>query len=190
MTETLGLTPSQTVGPYLRIGLLHDFITPNLVDPSDPHAIRLRGRLLDGDGNPVPDGMIEIWQANAAGRYNHPADTREDVPLEEGFLGFGRSHTENDGWYEFVTVKPGSVPWPAGGMQAPHVAVGVFGRGILKRIVTRIYFPEEGAANASDPVLSGLEAAERTTLIATAEDGGYVFHIHLQDPGQTTFFAV
>ena len=190
MSERLGLTPSQTVGPYLRIGLLHDFITPNVVDPIDARAIRIRGRLIDGEGNGVVDGMIEIWQANAAGRYNHPSDTREDVPLEEGFLGFGRTHTEADGWFELVTVKPGAVPWPEGGMQAPHVAVGVFARGILKRIVTRIYFPDEAEANAADPVLSGLSAEERQTLIANAEDGGLRFDIHLQGPGQTAFFAV
>ena len=190
MTDTLGLTPSQTVGPYLRIGLLHDFITQNLVDPADPRAIRIRGRLVDGGGDGVKDGMIEIWQANTAGRYNHPADTRDDVPLEDGFLGFGRTHTEDDGWFEIVTVKPGSVPWPEGGMQAPHLAVGIFARGILKRVVTRMYFPDEEAANTADPVLSRLEQDERETLVATAEDGGLRFDIRLQGPRQTTFFAV
>jgi len=191
MTETLGLTPSQTVGPYLRIGLLRSLIGPNLVDPSDPRAIRIRGRLLDGAGDGVPDGMVEIWQANTAGRYAHPADARADVPLEDGFRGLGRSGTEDDGHFEFVTVKPGAVPWPSGGIQAPHLAVGVFSRGLLKRLNTRIYFPDEAEANASDPVLSALAAEERATLIAAPDgDGGLRFDIHLQGDGQTTFFAV
>jgi protocatechuate 3,4-dioxygenase alpha subunit len=190
MTEIPGLAPSQTVGPYLKIGLLHDRIGPRLVDPADPRAVRIRGQLLDGAGEPVPDGMVEIWQANAAGRFDHPADGRDDVPLEDGFLGFGRSGTEDDGWFEFVTVKPGPVPWPEGGLQAPHIAVGVFARGLLKRAVTRIYFPDEEEANAADPVLSRLEPAALETLVAALEDGGLRFDIRLQGPDHTTFFAV
>jgi protocatechuate 3,4-dioxygenase, alpha subunit len=190
MTETLGLTPSQTVGPYLRLGLLRELIGPNLVDPSDPRAIRIHGRLLDGAGDPVPDGMVEIWQANAAGRYAHPADARDDVPLEDGFTGFGRSGTEDDGRFEFVTVKPGAVPWPRGGMQAPHIGVGVFSRGLLKRLTTRIYFPDEGDANAADPVLSALAPDERETLIAVSDGDDLRFDIQMQGNGQTTFFAV
>lgn len=189
MTE-LGVTPSQTAGPYLRIGLLRDFIGTNVVDPSDPRAIRIRGRLTDAAGDGVPDGMVEIWQANAAGRYRHPADERDDVPLEDGFLGFGRSGTEDDGRFEFVTVKPGPVPWPDGGLQAPHIEVGVFARGLLKRAVTRLYFPDEEEANAADPLLSRLAPELRETLLAVAEDGGLRFDIRLQGPGHTTFFAV
>jgi protocatechuate 3,4-dioxygenase alpha subunit len=190
MTDVPGLTPSQTAGPYLRIGLLRDLITGHVVDPSDPRAIVIRGRLVDGAGDGIPDGMVEIWQANAAGRYNHPADTREDVPLEDGFLGFGRSGTEDDGRFEFVTVKPGPVPWPEGGMQAPHIEVGVFARGLLKRAVTRMYFPDEEESNAADPVLSRLEPEERESLVASAEDGGLRFDIRMQGEGRTTFFAV
>ncbi len=190
MTEILGLAPSQTVGPYLAIGLTRDLITPQVVDPADPRAVRLRGTLLDGAGEPVPDGMIEIWQANAAGRYAHPADDRTDLELEDGFLGFGRSGTAPDGRFEFVTVKPGRVPWPGGGLQAPHLEVGVFARGLLKRVVTRVYFPDEAEANAADPVLSRLDDTARATLVAVAEDGGLRFDIRLQGPGQTTFFAV
>jgi protocatechuate 3,4-dioxygenase alpha subunit len=190
MTE-LELSPSQTVGPYLKIGLLQDFISGEVVDPGDPRAIRVRGQLLDGAGEPVPDGMIETWQANAAGRYNHPADDRRDVPLEEGFVGFGRSGTVDDGWFEIVTVKPGPVPWPEGGLQAPHLMVGVFARGLLKRAVTRMYFPDEIEANAADPVLAGLDAEARATLVAaTAGEGVLRFEIRLQGPGHTTFFAV
>ncbi len=190
MTETYGLTPSQTVGPYLAIGLTRELITPNIVDPADPRAIRIRGTLLDGAGEPVPDGMVEIWQANAAGRYNHPADDRTEPPSRSGFLGFGRSGTVDAGRFEFVTVKPGPVPWPDGGLQAPHLEVGVFARGLLKHAVTRMYFPDEAEANAVDPVLCGLDEAARATLVAVAEDGGLRFDIRLQGPGHTTFFAV
>jgi protocatechuate 3,4-dioxygenase, alpha subunit len=185
-----GLTPAQTAGPYLRIGLLRELITPTLVEPQDPRAIRLRGRLTDGAGDGVPDGMVEIWQANAAGRYRHLSDDRHDPPLEDGFLGFGRSGTEDDGRFEFVTVKPGPLPWPEGGAQAPHIEVAVFARGLLKHAVTRIYFPDEEEANAADPVLSRLAPAQRETLVAVAEDGGLRFDIRLQGAAHTTFFAV
>jgi protocatechuate 3,4-dioxygenase alpha subunit len=190
MVEPHGLSPSQTVGPYLAIGLLRDLVTPNVVDPGDPRALRLRGALLDGAGEPVPDGMVEIWQANAAGRYAHPADTRAGLALEDGFVGFGRSGTAPDGRFEFVTVKPGPVPWPGGGLQAPHIEVGVFARGLLKRAVTRIYFPDEVEANAADPVLCGVGEAARATLVAVAEDDVLRFDIRLQGPGHTTFFAL
>jgi protocatechuate 3,4-dioxygenase, alpha subunit len=190
MTE-LALTPSQTTGPYLTIGLIGGPISNRLVDESDPRAIRVSGVLLDGAGAPVADGLIEIWQANAAGRYAHPADDREELPLEDGFTGFGRSGTDDAGRFELFTLKPGRVPWVDGRFQAPHLLVGVFARGLLKRVATRMYFPDEGAANAEDPVLLGLEPAQRATLVAqTAEDGGLGFDIVLQGPGQTTFFAV
>ena len=185
----LGLTPSQTVGPYLSISL-HRLITPELIAPSDPRAIRIGGTLSDGAGEPVPDGMVEIWQANAAGRYAHPADERTELELEEGFLGFGRSGTVRAGAFEFITLKPGRVPWPDGGFQAPHLEVSVFARGLLKHAVTRMYFPDEEEANAADPVLSRLDEAARASLVAVAEDGGLRFDIRLQGPGHTTFFAV
>jgi protocatechuate 3,4-dioxygenase alpha subunit len=147
--------------------------------------------LLDGAGDPVPDGMIEIWQANAAGRYAHPDDARDEIPLEPGFRGFGRSSTVQDGEFSFVTVKPGRVPWPAGGLQAPHLVVGVFARGLLKRTSTRLYFPDEGEANAGDPVLRRLDEQARTSLLARPEPDGWLrFDIRLQGPGHTTFFAV
>jgi protocatechuate 3,4-dioxygenase alpha subunit len=189
MTE-LALTPSQTSGPYLEIGLIGGPISSHLVDESDPRAIRISGVLLDGAGDPVPDGMIEIWQANAAGRYAHPADDREEIPVEEGFTGFGRSATDDAGRFAFVTIKPGRVPWVDGRLQAPHLLVGVFARGLLKRVATRMYFPDEEAANAEDPVLVGLESEERATLLARAEDRALRFDIVLQGRGQTTFFAV
>jgi len=186
----LGLTPSQTAGPYLKIGLVDGPIGNRLVDESDPRAIRIVGVLCDGAGDPVVDALVEIWQANAAGRYAHPADDRDDVPLEDGFRGFGRSDTVRGGSFEIVTLKPGRVPWVDGRLQAPHLLVGVFARGLLRRVATRMYFPDEDAANAEDPVLLGLEPRERATLVARAEDGALRFDIVLQGPGQTTFFAV
>jgi protocatechuate 3,4-dioxygenase alpha subunit len=180
MSTDLGLSPSQTVGPYLSIGLLNDLITPSLVEPDDPRAIRLNGTLFDGRGIPVPDGMIEIWQASPSGRYDEP-----------GFRGFARSGTVDAGRFSFVTVKPGAVPSPEGGLQAPHVLVGVFARGMLARAVTRIYFPDEIDANASDPVLARLDEAARTSLVAALEeDGSLRFDIRLQGDDHTTFFAL
>ena len=177
MTEAPPLTPSQTVGPFLAIALLNDLVSPTLVDPADPGAVRIRGRLLDGAGDPVPDGMVEIWHADAAGEYG-------------ASRGFGRSGTIDDGWFEFVTVKPGPVAAPGGGLQAPHIVVGVFARGLLKRVVTRLYFPDEDAANATDPILSQLDPDARKTLVAQADGDGLRFDIRLQGEGHTTFFAV
>jgi protocatechuate 3,4-dioxygenase alpha subunit len=179
MTETLGLTPSQTAGPYLSIGLLRELVPTALVEPEDPRAVRIRGRLLDGAGDGVPDGLVEIWQADDEGRYG-----------TEAFPGFGRSGTQDAGRFEFVTVKPGRTAWPGGGLQAPHIAVGVFARGLLKRVVTRIYFPDEIEANEADPVLTSLTPAQRETMVGVPDDGGLVFDIHLQGAAQTTFFAV
>jgi protocatechuate 3,4-dioxygenase, alpha subunit len=189
MTE-VALTPSQTAGPYLKIGLIGGPLTNRLVDDSDPRAIRIHGILLDGAGEPVTDGMVEIWQANAAGRYANPVDDREEIPLEKGFTGFGRSGTQDGGRFEFVTVKPGRVPWVDGRFQAPHLLVGVFARGLVKRVATRVYFPDEETANAEDAVLLGLEPEERATLIARVEEGALRFDIVLQGTSETTFFAV
>jgi protocatechuate 3,4-dioxygenase alpha subunit len=188
MTD-VALTPSQTSGPYLEIGLIGGPISNRLVDDSDPRALRVSGLLLDGAGEPVPDGMVEIWQANAAGRYAHPRDPREEVPLEDGFVGFGRSGTEDDGWFEFVTVKPGPVPMEDGRVQAPHLLVGVFARGLLKRLTTRMYFPGENA-NEADPTLAALDPAERVSLVAREDGETLRFDIRLQGEGQTTFFFV
>ena len=179
MPEAPTLTPSQTTGPYLSIGLLRDLVLTTLVDPGNPEAIRISGRLLDGAGDVVPDGLIEIWQASPAGVYG-----------ARDFAGYGRSGTADDGRFEFVTVKPGPVAWPAGGLQAPHIAVGIFARGLLKRVATRLYFPDEIEANDADPVLSGLPPGGRESLIAIAEDGALRFDIRLQGPQETTFFAV
>ena len=183
-------TPSQTIGPFLHIQVPYEG-EEELVSPDDPDAIRLRGSVLDGEGNPVDDALIEIWQANRAGRYAHPEDKRAELPLEEGFAGFGRCATDAEGRFEFVTVKPGSVPGPGGRPQAPHIEVSVFARGLLKRLVTRIYFPDEADANDADPVLSSIEdTGERGTLVAQSEDGALRFDIHLQGDGETAFFVV
>ena len=186
-----GPTPSQTVGPFFHDALL-DEDRSELISPDHPEAIRIEGTVYDGAGEPVSDAMVEIWQANQAGRYNDPKDDREDLPLDpETFSGFGRSETDAGGSFSFVTVKPGLVPGPDGGMQAPHVMVSVFARGLLKRVVTRIYFPDEEEANANDPALSSIEDLEfRRTLVAPDEGDALRFDIHLQGENQTAFFEL
>ena len=180
-------TPSQTVGPFFHIGLPHDGWT-ELVPPDHPDAIRLVGTVRDGAGDRVVDALVEVWQANGGGRYAHPEDDREDIPLEPGFSGFGRCGTDDSGRYGFVTVKPGRVPHPSGALQAPHIAVSVFARGLLKRVATRIYFPDEQDANASDPVLTSVEPERRAALVARDDGGALRFDIHLQGDSETPFF--
>jgi protocatechuate 3,4-dioxygenase, alpha subunit len=184
-------TPSQTVGPFFHYALL-DEDQSKLVAPDYPSAIRIEGTVRDGAGEVVPDAMLEIWQANAAGRYAHPEDDREDLPLEDDFSGFGRCPTDAEGRYEFVTIKPGPVPGPHSRLQAPHILVSIFARGLLKQLVTRIYFPDEEATNSADPLLSSIEDPDlRSTLIAsTASDGSLRFDIHLQGEDQTAFLDV
>jgi protocatechuate 3,4-dioxygenase alpha subunit len=182
------VTPSQTVGPFFHFGLA---LAPALVDPGDPDAVRIRGVVRDGDGQLVTDALIETWQANRHGRYAHPDDDRGDLPLEDGFDGFGRTATDADGAFELLTVKPGPVPGPDGRPQAPHIDVSLFARGLLNRLVTRIYFPDELEANADDPVLSAIaDDGERATLIARDDGDALIFDIHLQGDRQTAFFAI
>jgi len=185
------LTPSQTVGPFFHDALVAEDRS-KLVASSHPSAVRLEGTVYDGAGEPVPDAMVEIWQANEAGRYADPTVDREDPTLDpETFSGFGRSDTVEGGKFSFVTAKPGPVAGPDGGSQAPHVMVSVFARGLLKRLVTRIYFPDEMAANSSDPVLSYIEDANlREPLIAREEGGVLRFDIRLQGESQTAFFEL
>jgi protocatechuate 3,4-dioxygenase, alpha subunit len=184
------LTPSQTIGPFLHIELPYEG-EESLVSANDPGAIRLIGSVFDGEGDPVDDALVEIWQANAAGRYAHPEDAREDLPLEEGFTGFGRCATDSEGRFAFTTIKPGPVPGPDDRPQAPHIDVSIFARGLLNRLVTRIYFPDEEEANAADPVLALVEDESlRETLIARPEDGALRFDIRLQGEGQTAFFVI
>ena len=184
------LTPSQTIGPFFHDALI-DEDRSELVAPDYPSAIRIEGTIYDEAGEVVPDAMVEIWQANPAGRYNDPKDDREDLPLgPETFSGFGRSATVDGGKFYFVTLKPGALPGPRGQAQAPHIWVSVFARGLLKRAVTRLYFPEEEEANQSDPVLSSIEDPElRRTLIAVDEGGFLRFDIRLQGDNQTLFFG-
>jgi protocatechuate 3,4-dioxygenase, alpha subunit len=182
-------TPSQTVGPYFSIGLPWD-IGPYAVPADAPGAIRIGGTVYDGHGEPVPDHLLEFWQADPAGRF---ADLHGYAgPSElDGFRGFARYGIEDgDGTFEIVTVKPGPVPGPGDTLQAPHIDVSVFARGMLHRCVTRIYFADEAESNAADPVLNTVPAARRATLLAEPVDGGYQFDIHLQGPGETVFFAV
>jgi protocatechuate 3,4-dioxygenase alpha subunit len=184
-------TPSQTIGPFFHDALLGEDRS-ELVTPDHPEAVRIGGTVHDGEGDPVPDAMVEIWQANRAGLYYDPTDEREELPLDpETFSGFGRSGTDAGGTFSFVTVKPGSLPAPDGILQAPHVMVSVFARGLLKRLVTRIYFPDEGEANAADPVLSSIEDEQfRSTLVAHDEGNALRFDIHLQGESQTAFFEL
>jgi protocatechuate 3,4-dioxygenase alpha subunit len=186
---TLPTTPSSTVGPYLSIGLTWGD-GPYAVEPGTPGAFWLRGTVHDGAGDPVPDAMIETWQADPDGRFDHPDDPRGAV-ARPGFRGFGRSHTVDGGGYAVLTVKPGRLPDGDGGLQAPHVDVSVFARGLLDRVVTRIYFADEADANAEDVVLRSLpDDAARETLIATPTEDGYRLDIHLQGDRETVFFAV
>jgi len=181
-------TPSQTIGPFFHDALL-DEDRSELVPPDHPQAIRIEGTVYDGTGDPVPDAMVEIWQANSAGRYDDPEDDRKDLPLDKGFAGYGRSDTVNGGEFSFVTLKPGAVPGPGDQPQAPHIMVSVFARGLLRRVVTRIYFPDEEETNSSDPVLSSIDDPElRRTLIAVDEGGVLLFDIRLQGDNQTAFF--
>lgn len=190
------ITPSQTVGPFFKYGLTpgsdyawndafgNDLVTPDV----SGERIRIVGQVFDGDGTVVPDAMLEIWQADAQGRFADPQDTRAlpNVP----FKGFGRCGTDADGGFSFHTIKPGSVPGPGGKPQAPHILLAVFARGMTQQAITRIYFEGE-SANAEDPILVLVPADRRATLIAGREQGGvttYRFDVRLQGDGETVFF--
>jgi protocatechuate 3,4-dioxygenase alpha subunit len=164
-------TPSQTVGPYLAIGLPWPDGC-DVVAPGTPGRIRIHGRLVDGAGDPIPDGMVETWQAGPDGTFG------------TGFRGFGRCATDGEGAWEIFTVKPGRVD----GEQAPHIDVNVFARGMLNRCVTRIYFAD--ADNAGDPVLESVPEDRRQTLLAEPGEVGYRFDVHLQGERETVFFGV
>jgi len=190
---------AQTIGPYFAICLTPEIwgmegIASNTLRRSDTPGehIRIEGRVLDGEGKGVSDALIEIWQANAAGRYRHPEDDREDVPLDEGFTGFGRCATDGDGVFSFETVKPGRVPGRGNQVQAPHVSLIVQARGMLSHAFTRFYFSDEEAANGEDPVLASVEAARRPTLIAGRSEtpAGVVYRLDivLQGEDETVFF--
>src|SRR6266581_5228368 len=170
--STFPLTASQTVGPFFSPGLLREDACRNVLTQPETagERIRIEGRVLDGDCVPIPDAMVEIWQANAYGRYNHPAD-RGPARMDPFFLGFGRSGTAEDGSYWFETIKPGSVPFDGERLQAPHICVTVFSRGLLNHVVTRLYFEDE-PTNTGDPVLQYVLGDRRATLLARRESGG------------------
>lgn len=213
-SERLGQTPWQTVGPFFHyalpwrggadlvggsdIGARTDLVPEGhylLRNPAPRGAIagepiEIAGFVYDGDGAPVTDALIELWQANAAGRYASRADARDGIPLDADFTGFGRAATGADGDYRFRTVRPGRVPGPYNALQAPHAALSIMGRGILKRLVTRLYF-EDSDCNDEDSVLLFVPASRRSTLIARRDGGSaYRFDIRLQGADETVFFDV
>ena len=180
-------TTSQTIGPYLRIGLEWMVIEDLAPQGVKGEPVRIEGRVLDGDGKPVNDAAVEIWQANSQGRYASPEDPQEK-PLEPGFRGYGRSLTDDAGAFRFRSIKPGRVPGPDAKLQAPHLSVTIFMRGLLKQLVTRMYFPDD-PANAEDPVLSLVPAERRSTLIARKRvDGTLEWNLVLQGKNETVFF--
>jgi protocatechuate 3,4-dioxygenase alpha subunit len=198
-------TASQTAGPYVHIGLIphmagFDIFQNNFdnvlagADTAGEHIV-IEGRVIDGTGALVRDAMLEIWQADANGRYAHPAD-RQPKPRDANFRGWGRGGTDFDtGVYRFETIKPGASPWREGRISAPHINFWIVARGINIGLSTRMYFPEEQAANASDPVLEGIELRSRAqTLIARREERNgktvYVFDIVLQGDNETVFFDI
>ena len=180
-------TPSQTVGRFF--GLALPWPDGPYAVPADARgALWLRGVVFDGTGAPVSDALVETWQADPAGRFDHPDDPRGAVATA-GFRGFARCATDGEGRYAIRTVKPGPVPGPDGLPQAPHIDVAVFARGLLDRVVTRIYFPDE-PANADDPLLASIDPVRRHTLVATAASEGCAFDIILQGDHETVFFTL
>jgi protocatechuate 3,4-dioxygenase alpha subunit len=201
------ITPSQTVGPFFAYGLTpkgrsqwdpngqyswKETVGDNLVTPdASGEKIRIEGKVMDGDGVPINDAMIEIWQADAQGRYASPRDNRA-LPNAR-FKGFGRSATDKTGVYSFDTIKPGAVPGANGEMQAPHIVVCIYSRGMLRQVYTRLYFPDE-ASNGSDQILNLVPTERRQTLIARKEAGAsqplYRFDIRVQGENETVFFDI
>jgi protocatechuate 3,4-dioxygenase alpha subunit len=181
-------TPSQTIGPFFGVGLCWPD-GPEVVAEGTPGAILVGGRVVDGAGDPVPDALVETWQADPDGRFAHPDDPSGST--RSGFRGFGRCPTDTEGRWAIRTLKPGPLPTPDGGAEAPHIDVSVFARGLLNRLVTRIYFPDEAAANATDPVLASIpDPAARARLVARAEGEQLFFDIRLQGERETPFLAI
>jgi protocatechuate 3,4-dioxygenase, alpha subunit len=196
-------TPSQTVGPFFSIGFAWLERT-DLTGPSDSGTrFTIRGRIIDGAREPVPDALVEIWQADSEGRYAHHTDAADRMTAKH-FFGFGRVPVNHDGEFQFTTIKPGCVVGPNGRSQAPHLVVSIFMRGLLRRLITRVYFPGE-VANESDPVLESVPASRRQTLIARADNcfgsagarrertnaantEALLWDVHLQGDNETVFF--
>ena len=191
MADKLVTTPGQTVGPFFALGLDR----PEWADLTrgNPQGERIivEGQVLDGDGAPVPDAMIELWQANAAGRYDHVEDTQADKKIDPHFHGYGRAATDAQGRFKITTIKPGPVPGRGNALQAPHINIAFFARGLLRQLHTRIYFADE-PGNASDPLLTSIEDANaRATLIAhKADSGTYRFDFVLQGENETVFLDI
>lgn len=184
-------TPSQTVGPFYAIGLTRTPMNVMATESTQGERIRIEGQVFDGDGAAIPDVMVEIWQANAYGRYNHPED-KQEKPLDATFTGWGRSGTDDKCFYSFETIKPGPVPGVDNSVQAPHINVCIFARGMLVHAFTRMYFADE-PANDADPVLNSVKNKKRRqTLLAVRDerDGKpvYRFDIRLQGENETVFF--
>jgi len=188
---SLQATTWQTVGPYFRIGLARLFDSDIAsVDTQGPR-IAIEGRVLDGDDAPIPDAVLEIWQAAGNGRYAHPGGM-QDKPPEPGFHGFGRVPTDEKGRFRFTTIKPGPVPGLRHSQQAPHLVVGLMMRGLLKRLVTRAYFPGE-PLNDQDEVLQLVEPSRRETLLLHAAPDAhdiFTWEIHMQGKNETVFFEI
>jgi len=181
-------TPSQTVGPFFSIGL-ERMNSADLAEGSTGERISIQGSVLDGDGQPVPDAILEIWQADPDGRYHHPEHTAAPNDATQ-FWGFGRIPTDEQGRFSFTTVKPGPVHSPDGKPQAPHLQISIFMRGLLKQLVTRLYFPEE-PLNAADPVLQVVPESRRETLIAretSQKQNTLEWNVCLQGGNETVFF--
>jgi protocatechuate 3,4-dioxygenase alpha subunit len=199
--ERLKETPSQTAGPYVHIGLAPNFIgiegvygtdlgSTMVKDRIKGERITITGRVIDGSGTPLKDAVIEIWQADAAGLYNNPAELRGAA--DPDFSGWGRQPANiDDGSFTFHTIKPGAVPWPDGRMQAPHISFWIVARGINLGLHTRMYFADEEEANARDPLLARIEQQSRVkTLIAQRNGNEYTFDIRLQGEGETVFLDI
>ena len=182
-------TPSQTIGPFFKPSLTKSGDETLARRESRGERIAIVGRVLDGDGAPVDDAMIETWQANADGRYDHPEDAQEKL-IDPQFHGFGRAATDHHGAFRFETIKPGAVPGIGNVLQAPHINISLFARGLLKRLATRIYFPDE-PSNDADAVLNAVPIVRRSTLIARVESTSVLrFDIVLQGENETVFFDV
>jgi protocatechuate 3,4-dioxygenase alpha subunit len=184
---SLRASTSQTIGPYLRIGLEWMQVEDLAPQGVAGQRVRIEGRVLDADGKPVNDAAVELWQANSHGKYASPQDP-QDKPLESGFRGYGRSLTDESGAFRFRTIKPGRVPGPDGRLQAPHLVITIFMRGLLKQLVTRMYFPDE-PSNVDDPVLSLVPPERRATLVGRkAGEGVLEWNVILQGRNETVFF--
>ena len=179
-------TPSQTIGPFFKPALIRSGQETLVTTRTRGERITIEGRVLDGDAAAVSDAMIELWQANADGRYDHPDDSQEKL-LDSEFHGFGRAATDERGRFRFYTIKPGPVPGPGNLLQAPHINVSIFARGLLKRLITRIYFPGE-PLNATDAVLKTVAPERRATLVARIENDVLRFDIVLHGENETVFF--